>query len=327
MRSATPKHLHPLLGRRLVDWTIEAARALAPSRLVVVASPETRDAYDGVEVAVQENARGSGDAVASARSTLAEFDGDVVVLADTPLLTGELLEGLLGEHRREQAAVTILSWNPASERITGYPAERVLGSDLDVVAGLLDADRTAFTAIAEDEVHSVRVRSAGGETRWLAISRAPLPEGGSVIVLRDETTRRQVEEILAREDRERLKSDLVATVSHELRTPLTSILGFTKTLLRGHADEREQRQYLEIIEKQGERLKNLIDDLLDARQISEGRLALNRARVDVRDVVAEQADMFSRQSATHVVVADVPPDPLWVDGDRDRLGPVLLTLL
>ena len=232
-------------------------------------------------------------------------------------------DGIVSLDRRGR----VISWNPASERITGYPAERVLGSDLDVVAGLLDADPTAFTAIAEDEVHSVRVRSAGGETRWLAISRAPLPEGGSVIVLRDETTRRQVEEILAREDRERLKSDLVATVSHELRTPLTSILGFTKTLLRGHADEREQRQYLEIIEKQGERLKNLIDDLLDARQISEGRLALNRARVDVRDVVAEQADMFSRQSETHVVVADVPPDPLWVDGDRDRLGQVLSNLL
>ena len=221
----------------------------------------------------------------------------------------------------------VISWNPASERITGYAAERVLGCELDALAELLDADAGAFARVGDDEVHAVRVRSAAGETRWLAISRAPLPEGGSVIVLRDETTRRQVEEILAREDRERLKSDLVATVSHELRTPLTSILGFTKTLLRGRADEREQRLYLEIIEKQGERLKSLIDDLLDARQISEGGLALDRAPVDVGELVAEQVDVFARQSEAHVVVAEVPPDPLWVDADRDRLGQVLSNLL
>ena len=52
MRSATPKHLHPILGRRMVDWVVEAARPLDPARLVVVASPETASAFDGVDVAV-----------------------------------------------------------------------------------------------------------------------------------------------------------------------------------------------------------------------------------------------------------------------------------
>ena len=69
MRSETPKHLHPLLGKRLVDWVIDAARALGPEPLVVVTSPETRDAIagDGITVAVQPEARGTGDAVAAAR--------------------------------------------------------------------------------------------------------------------------------------------------------------------------------------------------------------------------------------------------------------------
>ena len=49
MRSATPKHLHPLLGRRMVDWVLEAARELGAEPLVVVASPATADAFDGVE--------------------------------------------------------------------------------------------------------------------------------------------------------------------------------------------------------------------------------------------------------------------------------------
>ena len=62
MKSAVPKHLHDLLGRRVVDWVLDAARELGADPLVVVASPETSGAYDGVAVAVQQKARGTGDA-------------------------------------------------------------------------------------------------------------------------------------------------------------------------------------------------------------------------------------------------------------------------
>ena len=107
MRSETPKHLHPLLGRRMVDWVIDAARALSPDRLVVVTSPETQDAIagDGITVAVQPEARGTGDAVAAAHPALDGFDGDILVLSgDSPLLTPELLEGLVESHRAGEAA-------------------------------------------------------------------------------------------------------------------------------------------------------------------------------------------------------------------------------
>ena len=63
MRSATPKHLHPLLGRRMVDWVLEAARALGASRSSSSPHPATADAFDGVAVAVQEEPLGTGDAV------------------------------------------------------------------------------------------------------------------------------------------------------------------------------------------------------------------------------------------------------------------------
>ena len=70
MRSATPKHLHPILGRRMVDWVLEAARPLGPDPLVVVAAPDTAAAFSGVEVAVQEVPLGTGDAVRCARPAL-----------------------------------------------------------------------------------------------------------------------------------------------------------------------------------------------------------------------------------------------------------------
>src|SRR5207253_1393973 len=62
MHSATPKHLHPLLGRRMVDWVILAARDAGAEPVVVTASPDTRDLYPGLTVAIQEQPLGAGDA-------------------------------------------------------------------------------------------------------------------------------------------------------------------------------------------------------------------------------------------------------------------------
>jgi bifunctional UDP-N-acetylglucosamine pyrophosphorylase / glucosamine-1-phosphate N-acetyltransferase len=113
MKSSVPKHLHPLLGRRVVDWVLEAARELGAEPLVVVASPDTSDAYDGVTVAVQQEPRGTGDAVASARETLDGFNGSVLVLdAAAPLLTSDVLSELVAAHRESGAGVTILTLEP-----------------------------------------------------------------------------------------------------------------------------------------------------------------------------------------------------------------------
>lgn len=140
MRSSVPKHLHPLLGQRVVDWVIESAKAAGAQRVVVVASPSTRDEYEGVEVAVQEEARGTGDAVASARDALAGFDGRVLVLdAAAPLLTAEQLAELSAEHDRRGAAVTILSFEPARS----LPYGRVIrGADGSVESIVEERDAT-----------------------------------------------------------------------------------------------------------------------------------------------------------------------------------------
>jgi bifunctional UDP-N-acetylglucosamine pyrophosphorylase/glucosamine-1-phosphate N-acetyltransferase len=111
MRSETPKHLHPLLGRRLVDWVAVAARSLDPDRLVIVTSPESAAAFDGLEVAVQDEPRGTGHAMMASRASLTAHEGDVVVLAgDTPLLRPETLRDLLETHRSSGAAATILTF-------------------------------------------------------------------------------------------------------------------------------------------------------------------------------------------------------------------------
>jgi bifunctional UDP-N-acetylglucosamine pyrophosphorylase/glucosamine-1-phosphate N-acetyltransferase len=113
MRSATPKHLHPLLGRRLVDWVIAAATDAGADPIVVVASRDTRGEFIGMEVAVQERPLGTGDAVRAAREKLGAASRDVLVLSgDAPLLSAELLRDLVATHRDEQAAATVLAFEP-----------------------------------------------------------------------------------------------------------------------------------------------------------------------------------------------------------------------
>src|SRR5438876_4618498 len=119
LRSATPKHLHPLLGRRMVDWVIEIGRALRADPLVVVASPDTADRLDGVTVAVQPVPLGTGDAVRCARVAVGGSSDVLVLSGDTPLLTTELLTSLIDAHREAGAAATVLSFTPPDARRYG----------------------------------------------------------------------------------------------------------------------------------------------------------------------------------------------------------------
>ncbi|MFL5927813.1 MAG: bifunctional UDP-N-acetylglucosamine diphosphorylase/glucosamine-1-phosphate N-acetyltransferase GlmU [Gaiellaceae bacterium] len=138
MKSAVPKHFHPILGRRMVDWIIETGRETGASPIVVVASPAARGEFSEapVDVAVQEKPLGTGDAVRAANAALAAHAGDVLVLSgDTPLLTAALLEALVDTHRREHADATILSAEPADPRLYGRVVRAADGSVLKVVEG------------------------------------------------------------------------------------------------------------------------------------------------------------------------------------------------
>ncbi len=138
MRSAVPKHLHPILGRRMIDWVLDAGRRTGAEPLVVVAAPATRDAFDGLDVtvAVQEEPLGTGDAVRAARAALERHDGDVLILSgDTPLLTAELLEELVAAHRADGAAATILSAVPDNPRVYGRIVRAPDGSVLRIAEG------------------------------------------------------------------------------------------------------------------------------------------------------------------------------------------------
>jgi bifunctional UDP-N-acetylglucosamine pyrophosphorylase/glucosamine-1-phosphate N-acetyltransferase len=119
MKSATPKHLHPLLGRRLVDWVVAAVEPLGADPLVLVVAPDAVHAFEGREVAVQEKPLGTGDSLRAARAKVADARELLVVSGDHPRLSSELLQRLLDEHRRSGATATVLSFEPPDPRAYG----------------------------------------------------------------------------------------------------------------------------------------------------------------------------------------------------------------
>ncbi|MHB8470016.1 MAG: bifunctional UDP-N-acetylglucosamine diphosphorylase/glucosamine-1-phosphate N-acetyltransferase GlmU [Gaiellaceae bacterium] len=151
MKSATPKHLHPLLGRRMVDWVVSAARDAGVDRVVLVASPDSAGSFAGLELAVQERALGTGDAVRSARAALAGFDGDVLVLnGDVPALRAELVRELVATHRSAHAAATVLSFEPPDARSYG----RIVRDGDGGLARIVEAADASAEELALAEVNS-----------------------------------------------------------------------------------------------------------------------------------------------------------------------------
>jgi len=140
MRSRRAKVLHELGGRPLLHYPLRALRSLAPSRVVLVVGHQAelvRAAADavplrGLETVVQAEQRGTGDAVRCAMEALAGFEGDVVVLyGDVPLIRPETLAALVDAHRREDAALTLLTLHFADSagygRIVRDGAGRIRG--------------------------------------------------------------------------------------------------------------------------------------------------------------------------------------------------------
>jgi bifunctional UDP-N-acetylglucosamine pyrophosphorylase/glucosamine-1-phosphate N-acetyltransferase len=167
MKSATPKHLHPILGRRMVDWVIAAARGAGVTRVVVVASPDSAGSYDGLEVAVQETPLGTGDAVRSARAALEDSGGDVLVLnGDVPALRPETVRALVETHRSEKAAATVLAFGPADARAYG----RIVRDGDGRLARIVEARDASPAELALTEVNS-GIYVFSGPKLWPVLDR------------------------------------------------------------------------------------------------------------------------------------------------------------
>jgi two-component system phosphate regulon sensor histidine kinase PhoR len=129
-------------------------------------------------------------------------------------------------------------------------------------------------------------------------------------------------------DLDRSKDVFLSTVSHELRTPLTSISGFVELLADTASGPLtdDQRQMLEIVERNTNRLRGMIEDLLTLSRIETGTLKTVRELTDVTDLVARAVRAIG-SPANVAVYAHCPPEPLTADVDPHQIERVLTNLL
>ncbi len=125
----------------------------------------------------------------------------------------------------------------------------------------------------------------------------------------------------------RMKNEFVAVVSHELRTPVTALIGYAKTLQQpGLADDPQLRQeFLERMERQGDRLVRLVENLLTASRIENRQLPVQLEDVDFTDVAREVVEGLGSEGAR--VEIDTAPNLPLVRTDRALLSRVLSNLL
>jgi bifunctional UDP-N-acetylglucosamine pyrophosphorylase / glucosamine-1-phosphate N-acetyltransferase len=165
MRSGTPKVLHRICGKPMVEWVVDAAVAAGAARVVCVVRPGDGVADGlpgGIEVAEQREGEGTGAAVLAGRDHTDE--GPVVVLsADHPLVTAGQIAGLVDEHRARQAGVTMLTTEQLDP--TGYG--RIVRDGAGDVERIVETKHTEGVPPAELAIREINLGTYVFEARKL----------------------------------------------------------------------------------------------------------------------------------------------------------------
>lgn len=120
---------------------------------------------------------------------------------------------------------------------------------------------------------------------------------------------------------ERFKTELITNVSHDIKTPLTSIINYTDLLKKENIETEPVKGYIEVLDRQSERLKKLITDLLEASKASSGNIKLDIAEVDaglmLEQVYGEYQNKFEKAGLTGIVTK--PSETVFIKADANHL--------
>jgi two-component system, chemotaxis family, CheB/CheR fusion protein len=168
------------------------------------------------------------------------------------------------------------------------------------------------------------VTSPDGAIRWFEATGQPIAQGdtrqGGVVTIRDITERRL----------RLLQEEFLALASHELRSPLTTLLIGLQMLTKKSLSEMEDSDYqttLRLALRQGQRLRVLINDLLDVNSVQQGKLQLRLAPVDLVSLVADAVEAAQLDTQGQHIVFDHSAEPMVVMGDTARLEQIIINLL
>jgi K+-sensing histidine kinase KdpD len=139
----------------------------------------------------------------------------------------------------------------------------------------------------------------------------------------------ETRKVAALKELDRMKTELLSTVSHELRTPLGSIKGYATTLLTHGNKLRkdEQREFLEIIDSEADRLRELIENLLDLSRLEAGVLRIDKEPARLASTAREVTRKVQLATPNHQLQLDWPADDPLVNADQRRIYQVVQNLL
>ena len=240
----------------------------------------------------------------------------------------------------------ITRFNTAFERLSGYAAAEVIGADLALLfppTGRAESLEKIERAARGEywETVEIPIQRKDGGIRLILWNSANIYAADGVTLQAtmaqgvDITARKQAEEELhhakdAAEAANQAKSTFLANMSHELRTPLNGILGYAHLLGKDPTLAVKHRDRAAIIERSGQHLLTLINDILDLAKVEAGKVELAPADVDLRTLIAEVQTLIQVRTdhkglALHVEPA--PDLPRTVHADGHRLRQILLNLL
>ena len=184
-----------------------------------------------------------------------------------------------------------------------------------------------------------RIRTPGGREKWIRSRTAPIHDETGALIrivgIAEEITDRkryEAELILAREGAEaanRAKSRFLANMSHELRTPLNAILGFSELLIAEMEDQgiHEWDKDLQKIQRAGNHLSRLINDILDLSKIEAGKMLLNVEDFDISDVVCDVVASMKPLATKNGNEIEVFCEPAILHSDGMRVQQCLFNLI
>jgi PAS domain S-box-containing protein len=296
-------------------------------------------------------------------------DADLMeMVATIGAMIGQFIERRSAEHRlryeREWFRTTLASIgdaviatdtdgkvafvNGVAQTLTGWRQGEAIGQPVEAVFRILDEqtrrpiENPALLAFKEHVVlgpsNRTVLTSRDGVERPIDSSAAPIRDedgqvGGAVLVFRDVTERRRLEDDLRKlaadlSDADRRKNEFLATLAHELRNPLAPIRNALH-VLRLSPDRAPHDQALAMMQRQLEQLVRLVDDLMDVSRITRGKLELRSEPVPLATVV-QSAVETSRPMIDHLgheLTVSLPDEPIIVDADLTRLAQVFSNLL
>ena len=128
---------------------------------------------------------------------------------------------------------------------------------------------------------------------------------------------------------ERFKTELITNVSHDLKTPLTSIVSYVDLLKKEPTESEAAREYIEVLDRQSQKLKKLTTDLVDASKASSGALPVNLEKIDLGELLRQSAGEYTEKFAAASItpVLNAPEAETYVTADGRLLWRVLDNLL